>query len=170
MEDHKEKEPILKNKIRLDIIFKTLVQNWKKFIVPLSATVVISSALALCIPRYYTVKVMLAPEFDNGSGNLGGLGGLASMVGLNMGGITGSDAISPAFYPDLMGSTDFLVPLMYTKVRTADDSFEGTYVEYVTKKQTAPWWTVGLIKLKQLFKAKPEPLSKVKTTEPILLP
>ena len=166
MENKTEKEPVLKNKIRLDIIFKTIVKNWRKFIVPLSCTVVISSFFALCIPRYYTVKVLLAPEYDNGGSSLGGLGGLASMVGINMGSLSGSDAISPTFYPDLMGSTDFLVPLMRTKVTTKDSSFQGTYVEYLTKKQTFPWWQVAKAKVINLFKDKRAPMSTDKNYRP----
>ena len=113
----------LKDKIRLDLIFRTVSRCRKKYILPLTLTAVISSAIMLCIPRYYQVQVMLAPEYSNGGGNMGSLGSVASMFGVNLGNMNSSDAITPMFYPDLMNSTDFLVPLMDVQVETADGSF-----------------------------------------------
>ena len=162
MED-KKLEPVLKDKIRLDIIFLTIVKNWKKFIIPVVATGIISSLLVLCIPRYYTVKVMLAPEYDNGGSGMGAIGGIASMFGINMGGSNGSDAIAPMFYPDLMQSTDFLVPLMYANVTTQDSSFSGKYMDYLMFKQKAPFWTVAKGKFLQLFKKPLPPMPENKS-------
>ena len=62
----------LKDKIRLDLIFRTVSRCRKKYILPLTLTAVISSAIMLCIPRYYQVQVKLAPEYTNGGGSLGG--------------------------------------------------------------------------------------------------
>lgn len=158
MEERKTLEPILKNKIRLDIIFFTIIKNWRKFIIPVLVTAVVSSLLVLCIPRYYVVNVKLAPEYDEGGSSLGSLGGLASMVGLNMNGMGGSDAISPTFYPDLMKSTDFLVPLLYSTVTTKDSTFSGRYMDYLLTQQTAPFWDVAMGKIMLLFKGSPSPM------------
>ena len=165
MEENKKLEPILKDKIRLDIIFMTLVRNWKKFIIPVIATGVVASLLSLCIPRYYTVRVMLAPEYDNGSSGNGGLGGLAAMVGLNLGGGNGTDAISPTFYPDLMRSTDFLVPLMYAKVTTKDSAFSGRYMDYLMQQQKYPFWVVAKAKLMSLFTFSSQPAESLPKDE-----
>lgn len=143
--------PILKEKIRLDIIYKIVTQNWKKYIIPIIATSILTALLSLCIPRYYKVQVLLAPEYAEGSGSVGGLGGLAAMAGINLGG-GASDAIAPMFYPDVLQSTNFLVPLMDVQVTTADSSFTGAYVDYLTKKTTAPFWMVAFAKVKKLFK------------------
>lgn len=165
IERSREKEPILKDKIRLDIIFNTLVANRKKYILPLALTMVLTALMTLSIPRYYSVKVMLAPEYDNGQ-SLGGFGGLASLVGINTAAMGGSDAINPTFYPDLMASTDFLVPLMRTRVATADSSFSGTYVDYLVKKQKFPWWMIAMDKVQGLFKKKLPPMPSDKDYQP----
>lgn len=153
-------EPVFKEKIRLDIIYKVIILNWRTYIVPLLATVVISSLLVLCIPRYYKVNVMLAPEYTSGPSGLGGLGNLASMVGINMAQMSGSDAITPTFYPDLIRSTDFLVPLMYVNVTTEDSSFNGPFVDYITKVATAPFWTIAYNKVRQWVGPKRPSLSE----------
>ncbi len=142
----------LKDKIRLDLIFRTISRCRKKYILPLTLTAVISSAIMLCIPRYYQVQVMLAPEYSNGGGNMGSLGSVASMFGVNLGNMNSSDAITPMFYPDLMNSTDFLVPLMDVQVETADGSFKGRYVDFLTKKQEVPFWLWAMAKVKSWFK------------------
>ncbi|MCI6295343.1 MAG: hypothetical protein MR605_06285, partial [Bacteroidales bacterium] len=155
----------LNGKIRLDLIVRTIYQCRKKYILPLTLTFVISSAIMLCIPRYYQVQVMLAPEYTNGGGNMGGLSSVANMFGVNLGNMNSSDAITPMFYPDLMSSTDFLVPLMDVQVETEDGSFKGRYVDFITKKQTAPFWTVAIATVKNWIKA-PGRLNQTKGYKP----
>ena len=152
-------------KIRLDVIVSTLFRHRRKYILPLSLTIVLTSAIMLCIPRYYQVQVKLAPEYTNGGGSLGGLSSMASMIGINLNSMTSNDAITPMFYPDVINSTDFLVPLMDVHVQTADGSFSGRYVDYLTKHQKAPFWTWAMIKVKAMLK-KPGTLNTDKDYRP----
>ena len=147
-------EPVFKDKIRLDIIFNTIVENKRKFFLPVFLTAVLTAIISLCIPRYYKVQVLLAPEYSNAGSSMSGFGGLASMIGINLGTLNSSDAIAPLFYPDVMKSTDFLVPMMDVQVKTLDGDFEGRYVDYIIKKNKAPFWSVALEKMKNLFKDK----------------
>ena len=128
--EQQDKDPqvrVLKKEIRLDVIFSSLWQHWRTYLVPLAVTFVLSSALILCVPRYYEVEVMLAPESSEGGSKLGGsLGGLASMAGINLGSLSSSDAIIPMFYPDVITSTDFLVPLFNAHVQTKAGASAGT--------------------------------------------
>ena len=133
-------ESILKNEIKLDVIFRILYSKKKKYIPLLAIAAILSSALILCVPRYYTSSVVLAPEYNNPSSNLGGLGSLASSFGVNLGNATSEDAITPTFYPDLMESTSFLTPLLDIKVSTKDKSFKGTYADYLLNHQDTPFW------------------------------
>ena len=118
--EQQDKDPqvrVLKKEIRLDVIFSSLWQHWRTYLVPLAVTFVLSSALILCVPRYYEVEVMLAPESSEGGSKLGGsLGGLASMAGINLGCLSSSDAIIPMFYPDVIKSTDVLGTLFNAHV------------------------------------------------------
>ena len=139
------KQSILKKELRLDLLFQVMWKNKRGYIIPILVAGIIASALALCVPRYYSVKVTLAPEYSTQGGGLSNsLSGLASMVGFNMNSLSSGDAITPTFYPDLMKSTDFLVPLMNVRVETKDGKFKGSYSEYLTKVQKFPWWEMCL--------------------------
>lgn len=147
------KQSIVGKEIRLDLIFQTIWSNRKKYLLPLFLTGLISSGLALSVPRYYTVEVKLAPEYSSPTSGLSGsLGGMASMLGLNMSSLGTNDAITPNFYPDLMGSTNFLVPLMDVCVWTKENDFRGTYKDYLTKHQRFAWWDKAAGALKNLLK------------------
>ena len=131
----KKQSVVLKREIRLDLLFRTILRNWKKYVIPMLLTAVLTSVYMLGVPRYYSVSVMLAPETSGGgSGGGSGLGSLASMAGLNLSNLSSSDAIIPTFYPDLMSSTDFVVPLFNTKVQTLDGDFHGPLVQYYTQR------------------------------------
>ena len=140
-----------KREIRLDLIFKTIWKCKWRYILPLVLTFALTAGIMLSIPRYYQVRVMLAPEYSNGGGNMGGLSGVAGMLGVNLGGMNSSDAIAPQFYPDLIQSTDFLVPMMQVQVQTVDSTFKGRYVDYLTKKCEAPFWAKMMLKMKARF-------------------
>lgn len=148
-------EPVIKNEIRLDLVFRLIKGKWKKFLLVMFISSVVTYLIMLCIPRYYSVNVMLAPEYGEQSLGGGALGAAASMFGINMNS-SAADAIVPEFYPDIIESTDFLVPVMETKVETQDGSFCGTYGEYILKKEKHPWWAMLYAKAKGLFAKKTE--------------
>ena len=148
---------LFKDEIRLDIIAKIMWQYKKKFILPVVATCLGTYLFLVCLPRYYSATVKLAPEST--SPNIGGgLSSIASSFGVKLGDMATSDAIVPEFYPDLMESTDFIVPLFYVEVETKDGDFKGPFVEYLTKAQPVAWWERLYNWTKNLIK-KPEPLN-----------
>ena len=162
--EQQDKDPqvrVLKKEIRLDVIFSSLWQHWRTYLVPLAVTFVLSSALILCVPRYYEVEVMLAPESSEGGSKLGGsLGGLASMAGINLGSLSSSDAIIPMFYPDVIKSTDFLVPPFNAHVQTKDGAFSGTMADYLTTGVSVPWWDKAKGAVKEMFSPQQDTLTK----------
>ena len=141
-----EPTAVLSEKISINAVLACIWRNKWKYVLPLVLTGAVVSWLALSIPRYYKVTVMLAPEY-NVPVSAGGFSGLASSLGINVGATTGTDAIIPTFYPDLISSTDFLVPLFNVKITTKDGRFKGTYAEYLKTQQKNPWWTVEMNKL-----------------------
>ena len=149
-------EPIIKNEIRIDLVYRLIKENFRNFIIIGFVTSVVTMALLFCIPRHYVVTVKLAPEYGESAG--GALSSAASMVGLNLGG-QGIDAIVPEFYPDIVKSTDFLVPIMEIKTVTSDGEFEGSYAEYVLKKEKFPWWTRLMGNVMNLISKKTDPLN-----------
>ncbi len=95
---------------------------------------VIGVILAFGTPKIYRSTVILAPE-ESGGGFSGSISSLASMVGMNMKiGQTG-DALYPEIYPDLMGSTNFIVGLFPIKVRTDKTGEEYAYWDYIQNHQ-----------------------------------
>ena len=155
-----ETTPIVSEKISINAIFSCIWRNKWKYVLPLLITGALVSWLALSIPRYYRVTVMLAPEYTTPSTNLGGLGSIAGSLGLNIGNLNSTDAIVPMFYPDLLASTDFLVPLFNVEVTTKDGKFKGRYADYLSKYQESPWWEKEMAKLKE--RISPTPKSEVR--------
>ncbi len=148
-------EPIIKNEIRLDLVYGLIKENWKTFFKVTFITSVVTIILLFCIPRHYVVSVKLVPEYGETS-SAGALSTAASMFGINMGS-QGVDAIVPEFYPDIVGSTEFLVPIMDINVETQDGDFNGTYAQYILKKEKHPWWIKLIDKVKKLLVSESEP-------------
>lgn len=119
-------------------------QIWNKkflFLKVWIVTFVLACAWIFPVPRTYTASLSLAPEVGNQSAS-GSLGSLASTFGINVGGITGSDAFYPTLYPDLISSNDFLVNLFEVKVKTIDGETATTYGDYLAHHQKGTFYMV----------------------------
>lgn len=120
--------------INLAKVIRLFLADRRKICIYSFTAGVIGILLAFGTPKIYKSTVVLAPE-ESGNGFSGSISSLASMVGMNMKiGQTG-DAIYPEIYPDLVGSTDFIVglfPIKVTKDKTGD---QYTYQEYLQKHQ-----------------------------------
>lgn len=138
----------------------TLWQRRKVFYWLWLITFVLSSALILCVPKYYTCKVILAPESQS-SGPSGSLQSLASSFGFNMQSVGNADAFYPKLYPGIVESPDFLVKLFDTSVETADGKYNGTYYDYMRTKHKFVFWKrwKGKI-LGWLIPSEPAPIAK----------
>lgn len=155
--------------LKLDTLFRLIWQNKKIYAYVLVAAFVLSAIYAVSLPRYYETKVLLAPEYSNGSSGLGSIGGLASLAGINLGNMGGEDAIVPSLYPDLISSTGFLVSLFDVHIMTKDSSYEGTLREYMETCQKEPWWTEGIQAIKGLFNKKDTIVDYQATPDPFQL-
>ncbi len=120
-------------------LLDVLKKNKKRLCITCIAAAVIGVALAFCVPRIYKSSVMLAPE-ESSSNLLSNFSSLASMVGMDMKMNNSSDAIYPEIYPDLMESTDFMVGLFDTKVKSKDGKIDTTYYVYMDKFHKIPFW------------------------------
>lgn len=116
--------------------------------------------IAFSIPDEYTTTVKLAPESKTGRTNIsGGLGALASMAGISAGGNTGSDAVYPTLYPDIVSSVPFATSLFDVPVKDKDGN-SYTIREYLIEETKRPWWsdiTSLPFKVVAIFKSKPAP-------------
>ena len=122
-------------------IAANLWANRKKLIIWSVCGAVIGLVVAFSIPREYTTTVKLAPEANDNKSAAGGLGALASMAGLSST-TSGSDAVYPMLYPDVVGSVPFLTSLFDVEVETADDDPRKITVEqYLEEDTSSPWWS-----------------------------
>ena len=142
---------------QVDIIalFKLLWQRRKVFYWVWPITFVVSAALILCVPRYYTCQVILAPEAQS-TGSTGSLQSLASSFGFDMRSMSKSDALYPLIYPEMVCSPDFLIKLFDVQVKTADESFEGPYYQYLQEKRKVVFWKAWRKKIGGLFAREPQ--------------
>jgi len=143
MEEKKE------NVLDLTIIVPLLLKKWKLFAACMAGVIVFSLVFVFTIPRYYSCKVMLAPEATNSNG----LNSLMSSFGLGEVETT-DDAISPRLYPDLMTSNDFVVSLFPVEITTKDGELTTTYYEYLLHYNREAWYVNLLGQVKKLFKTK----------------
>lgn len=127
-----EKEKIIN--INIVEVIRILLADKKKICIYSFVAGVIGVLLAFGTPKIYKSTVVLAPE-ESGNSFSGSISSLASMVGMNMKiGQTG-DAIYPEIYPELMGSTKFIVGLFPVKVTTQKTHDTYTYQEYIENHQ-----------------------------------
>lgn len=102
---------------------------------------VLAIIVAFSIPKQYTSTSVLAPEFSSSGSLPSGLGALASMAGVNIGGNMGDDAFYPELYPQIVSSTPFLSEILLMQVKSQDGEIETTLYEYLLQHQRRPWWT-----------------------------
>ena len=164
MEDKKEMEVI-----DLRVVFNKIWSRRKLFYKVLPITFVLSCAIILCVPRYYTSSLSLAPEIGNSSGMGGALGSLASSFGLDFGAMETTDAINPMLYPDLMEDNGFVTGLFDIHVKSVDGEIDCSYYEYLTKHQKRAIWTYAIGWVKRLFTTKDQSGKKGGKFDPYML-
>ena len=104
----------------------------------LGAAFVVALVYAFSLPRYYTSKVMLAPELSSTSSlRLPFASSSLMRYGLMR---ESNEALYPMLYPDLMNSVDFKTSLFPVKVKRDADKEAMTYYDYLLKEQKGPWW------------------------------
>lgn len=97
--------------IDLMAIIRLALKNWKTIAIWCGSFVVLGLVVVLMTPRVYKGTALLAPE---------------QVVVSEEG-----DAIYPEIYPDIVGSTDFLLKLLTVEVRTKDGSVNTDYKDYL---------------------------------------
>lgn len=132
--NHTEFESPQQNEFDIRPFFRQLWQRRKVFYWVLPITFILSSAVILCVPRYYTCEVILAPETQS-AGSSGSLQSLASSFGFDMRSMSNTDAIYPTIYPEVVNSPNFLITLFDVPVVTDDGNFSGTYYDYLIMLQ-----------------------------------
>ncbi len=134
-------------------LFSVLWSN-KWFILAITSLFVASGVFyAFTSREEFVSEGKILPEVSSSGKSLGGLAGLAALGGFDLGtSATGSDAIRPDLYPDVIRSTPFYLSLLNQKFQTkdADSLIFEDYYHQIIEKDNDP----EELKLKT-FKAKP---------------
>ena len=135
--------------INIPELFSIIAEKKKALILCFFITAMVAVIVSFSIPRIYKSNVTLSPESSISSG-FSNFSSLAEMVGINLNMASGSDAIFPEIYPDLIRSNDFLVSLFDVEVISQDSTIRTTYYNYIRDMQKVPWWTLPMKWIREL--------------------
>lgn len=127
---------------------------------------VLGVVIALTTPRQYTVNVTLAPESGRSGGGLSSLASMFGVGGMSMG--NDADALNVLLYPDIVGSTPFILDLMDTPVKTIDEELPDTTLSVYLTEYTSNSLIANVISLP--FRALGSLISLFVTEEEELVP
>ena len=147
MEEKKDIKPIDFAKIA-----QKLWPHRKKYFYVMPATLIITYLFMVCIPRYYSCTVSLAPE-TGGTSVSGSISSLASSFGLggSLAKLNSQDAIYAEIYPDVIKSKKFIAELMEVDIKTKKGDTQCNYYTYLRDHQKDAWWNVLKSTIKGLF-------------------
>ena len=124
----------------MELLYKLWAQR-KVILVWCMWGVIAGLIIAFSIPREYSTKVELAPEYRSRRASLsGGLSALAQLAGISTTSNTGYDAVYPQLYPDIVSSVPFLLSLVDVPVKDSEGK-EYTVREYLLEETSGPWWS-----------------------------
>lgn len=118
------------DEIDLLALAKTLWENRKKILFMTLLFMGIGLFVALFSPTEYTASTTFIPQTGE-SGKAGGsLGGLASLAGINLGGIGGGSEIPPSLYPKIVSSVPFRKALLDAEISLPGTPKKVRYRDY----------------------------------------
>lgn len=107
--------------------------------------ILVGLVYALLSKNYYTASSTIVPVTE-GKSMGGNLSGLASLAGINLGGMDNSKGeISPMLYPEIISSIPFKLELLKTKIKVPESDSLVTY-QYYFEEVYNPGVLVGLKK------------------------
>ncbi len=113
-----------------------------KFVIAITALLfaILGALYSLTLNNEYEASVKMVPESadskSGGGGGLGGLSSLAGLAGINIGGASGTDAIQPAMYPNIVESIPFLQELINAKIYNPKIKKWQVLKEYLKEHQS----------------------------------
>lgn len=139
---NKTERPIIKDdEIDLIALAHTIWDNRKTIWYSIAVAVVIGLLVAIFSPVKYTASATILPQAE-GKTDLGGLGGLASMAGINLGSMMGSaSGIQPDLYPRVINSYPFLNELVHQPFDFEDEDEPISFYQKVVKDSVSGFGT-----------------------------
>jgi capsular polysaccharide biosynthesis protein len=125
--------------IELIELFNKIKANYKVIVNCLIVAFVIALLIIILTPKQYKTQISLLSESNSKSsaggllGQLGGLSGLSmdNLIGMDLGGGLGKDALTPDLYPDIVRSTTFLMEILSARILEPKSDKEITVAQYL---------------------------------------
>lgn len=127
----KEMQRSLEREIDILSMIKTLWKERKTVLRTTLIFMVIGLFIAIFTPKEYTASTTIVPA-TMGKSISGGLGGLAAMAGINLGGMNSESGIPPTLYPQIISSISFQKELLQTPLNFEGQNKPITYEDYYT--------------------------------------
>jgi hypothetical protein len=109
---------------------KTLWLNKKTIVFVTSCCVVLGVLVAILLKNEFTAGSTFVPQTSEPTKMSGGLGGLASLAGINLGGLGAGSEIPPTLYPKIVSSVPFRKALLEAKINPEGVLEPITYAEF----------------------------------------
>ena len=118
-------------KVTFDEFLNEVIIRRRAIIISLLGVFICSFMYILVKPSVFQVTVKLIPRVSESGGlNMSGLGGIASLAGINVGSNKVGDVIPPNIYPEILSSSPFSLEVMKLGIITKNGelkSFEEFY-------------------------------------------
>ena len=124
--------PIDDDKIDLIALVKTLWEGRKTIIKIIIIFMSIGLFVALFSEKEYSASTTMVLQSSEGSSKAGSLGGLAALVGVNLGSMGDNSVIPPVLYPLIVNSIPFQKELLRTPLTIEGQSEKVTFEDYYT--------------------------------------
>lgn len=129
----------------MDILRQLWLKRW--FILKVTGIfLLLGLFIALFSPVKYTAHCTVVPQSGK-EGSSGNLGGLAAMMGVNIGAGGTGETLSPSVYPQIVKSLPFTREIMQTPIKVEkSEGEEITLYDFYTNKAYQPFNLIGNIK------------------------
>jgi len=121
-------------------LFVKIKAKSKTVYISILAAFVLAIVIVVLTPKQYKTEISLLAESNSkgsASGLLGQLGGLSganlgSLMGLDFNGGSGSDALTPDLYPNIVKSTTFLMEILSKTIEEPESKSKITVAHYLS--------------------------------------
>lgn len=125
-------------------VIRKLWKNRKLIIKITIVFMVLGVLVALFSPKEFSAGCTMVPQTGDKKAS-GGLSGLASMVGINLGSMSGGEVLAPTIYPKILASIPFKKDLMATPLKFEEYEQPITLFDYYTKDEYKKFSLFGTI-------------------------
>ena len=135
------------NPEEIDLIelLKTLWKSKKLIAKITSFFVILGILVSLLSPISYTASSSFIPQSGQAGSGSSNLSGVASLVGINLGGALSGSEIPPAIYPQILESVPYKRELLAVSLKSSEKDSNITLKDYLLDKSSSPN-VLGLIK------------------------